>query len=128
MVGPWCAMFCTWSFELAAKDMGKDSPAFVKGSRYAYVPYIVSDARNNARGLKTVDVDAVVPGDLVCYDWQWNGEYDHIGIFEKWVGPSTFNAIEGNTSTSNNSNGGQVMRRSRTLGQQATVFVRVNEP
>ena len=33
-----------------------------------------------------------------------------------------------NTSTSNNSNGGQVMRRARTLGQQGTVVVRVVEP
>jgi hypothetical protein len=125
---PWCAIFATWSFELGATDIGEDSPSFVRGSRYAYVPYIVSDARGKAHDLKTVDPSSAQPGDLVCYDWQWNGEYDHVGIFEQWVGPSTFTAIEGNTSTSNNSNGGQVMRRTRTLGQQATVFVRVAEP
>ena len=125
---PWCAMFCTWSFELAADDLGTDSPSFVRGSRYAYVPYIVNDACDKDHGLKTIDPSAAKPGDVVCYDWQWNGEYDHVGIFEKWVGPSTFYAIEGNTSVSSDSNGGEVMRRTRTLGQQGTVFVRVAEP
>jgi hypothetical protein len=38
-----------------------------------------------------------------------------------------FTAVEGNTSTSDNSNGGQVMRRDRNKNQQGTVFVRVSE-
>src|SRR5215471_4088114 len=125
---PWCAIFETWSFELGAKDIGKDSPAFVRGSRYSYVPYIVSDARAGRNGLRTVDSDDLMPGDLVCYDWEWNGEYDHTGIFEKWGTGGNFYAIEGNTSTSNNSNGGQVMRRTRNAAGQGTVFVRVAEP
>jgi len=124
MVGPWCAMFVTWCFET---NKVRESPSFVKGSRYAYVPYIVSDARGGVNGLVTVGADEVQPGDLVCYDWGWDGEYDHIGIFEKWSG-SSFTAIEGNTSTSNQSNGGQVMRRTRNPSNQATVFVRVREP
>jgi CHAP domain-containing protein len=120
---PWCAMFCTWAYELASDGR---SPGFAKGSRYAYVPYIVSDARGNRGGLRTVGDPE--PGDLVCYDWDWNGEHDHVGLFEKWIGSREFNAIEGNTSTSSNSNGGQVMRRARSTGGQSTVFVRVEEP
>lgn len=120
MIGPWCAMFVTWCYETEG-----DSPAFVRGSRYAYVPYIVADARANRYGLKTTDDP--IPGDLVCFDWEGNGEYDHIGLFETWIsGTSQFHSIEGNTSTSDNSNGGQVMRRSRSRG--GTVFVRVTEP
>jgi len=122
MIGPWCAMFVTWSFET-----GGDSPSFAKGSYYAYVPYVVADARNKKRGLSTTDDP--IPGDLVCFDWDWNGEYDHIGIFEKWVdGRTAFSCIEGNTSGSNNSNGGEVMRRTRYRNSQGTVFVRVKEP
>src|SRR5215472_7177388 len=122
MVGPWCAMFCTWSFETKG-----DSPAFIKGQRYAYVPYVVADARSKKNGLQTTDDP--IPGDLVCFDWDFNGEYDHIGIFEKWTsGTQVFNCIEGNTSTSSNSNGGEVMRRSRNRSSQGTVFVRVKEP
>jgi len=119
--GPWCAMFATWSYEMVG-----DSPSFVKGSRWAYVPYIVSDARNNNYGL-SVTKDPI-PGDLVCYDWQGDGVFDHVGLFEKWVDSSNFTAIEGNTSTSNNSDGGEVMRRQRNIQGQTTVFVRVAEP
>jgi hypothetical protein len=128
MVGPWCAMFASWAFELAAKDIGKDSPSFARGSKYAYVPYVVADARANRNGLRTTDDP--IPGDLVCYDWQnLNDVYDHVGIFEKWiVGAGDFSAIEGNTSTSNDSNGGEVMRRTRNRTRQSTVFVRVSEP
>lgn len=115
---PWCAIFVTWCFEQAG-----DSPSFVKGSRYAYVPYVVADARAGRYGLTTTDDP--IPGDLVCYDWEGNGEYDHVGLFEEWIySTSEFTAIEGNTSTSSNSNGGQVMRRSRSRGSQPCVFVR----
>lgn len=118
---PWCAIFCTWSYEMSG-----DSPSFVKGSRYAYCPYVVSDARAGRYGLSTTDDP--IPGDLVVYDWSWDTVYDHIGIFEGWVGGGAFTAIEGNTSYSSNSNGGEVMRRERTKSDQGTVFVRVAEP
>lgn len=119
---PWCAMAATWAYE----HVPGGSPSFVKGSRYAYCPYIVADARGGKYGLKTTDDPS--PGDLVVYDWSYDTVYDHVGLFEKWVGPSTFQAIEGNTSTSNNSNGGEVMRRTRSLGDASIVFVRVAEP
>jgi|SRR5215831_4723828 len=120
MVGPWCAMFVTWCYETQG-----DSPGFVKGSRYAYVPYVVSDAQNNRYGLSVTS--SPIPGDLVCYDWD-GGDYDHIGLFENG-NSSSWSAIEGNTSTSNNSNGGEVMRRSRSRSQATKIcFVRVAEP
>ena len=123
MVGPWCAMFTSWCY-----DLENDSPSFLKGSYYAYVPYIVGDARSHVRGL-SVTGDPL-PGDLVCYDWGWDGEFDHVGLFEAWASGSgsTFTAIEGNTSLDNNSNGGEVMRRTRRVPDQNTVFVRVAEP
>ena len=122
---PWCAMFVTWAYEVGAGDVGSDSPSFVRGSRYAYVPYVIGDARARRYGLATTDDP--IPGDLACFDWHGDGEHDHIGLFEAWTsGTSTFDAIEGNTSTSDNSNGGQVMRRSRS--RSGVVFVRVEEP
>jgi len=123
MTGPWCAMFCTWSFETAG-----DSPSFKKGVNYAYVPYIVNDARSKRNGLSVTS--SPIPGDLVCYDWQRDGVFDHVGLFEKWQPGSTvsFQAIEGNTATGNDSDGGEVMRRTRSTQGQTTVFVRVAEP
>ena len=85
---PWCAMFVTWAYELGADELGADSPAFVRGSRYAYVPYIVGDARAGRYGLSTTDDP--IPGDVVCFDWELNGEHDHVGLFERWTsGTST---------------------------------------
>lgn len=125
--GPWCAMFVTWCFETNKRGQ---SPSFSRGVNYAYVPYVVADARAAKNGLRTLSTDEVIAGDLVCYDWEGvNGEYDHMGIFEQWiVGAGDFQAIEGNTSGSNNSNGGEVMRRQRNIAQQSTLFVRVAEP
>jgi hypothetical protein len=63
------------------------------------------------------------------YDWQNDGEYDHVGIVETSPDASgNFVAIEGNTSMSDNSNGGEVMRRERNIYAQGTVFVQVEEP
>jgi hypothetical protein len=114
LTGPWCAMFTTYSYVNAG------SKAFVKGSRYAYVPYIVADARAGRNGLQVIREPK--PGDVVCYDWD-GGVADHVGLFEKGTAAS-FTAIEGNTSLGNDSNGGEVMRRSRQ-GSQVEAFVRV---
>jgi hypothetical protein len=103
--------------------MAGGSPSFIQGQNYSYCPYVLSDARNGRNGLSIPS--SVIPGDLVLYDWGYDGTYDHIGIFEAWVGGSTFTALEGNTSTSDNSNGGEVMRRERSTTGQATTFVRV---
>ncbi len=121
---PWCAIFATYCYEIEAGG----SPSFVRGRSYAYVPYIVQDARNGRNGLRSVATP--VAGDLVCFDWNFDGTYDHVGIFEAWAGGSgsTFLAIEGNTGISNDSNGGEVMRRTRRIPDQGTVFVRVEEP
>jgi hypothetical protein len=116
---PWCAMaVCHW-FTIGAGG----SPSFARASRYAYVPYVVNDAKAKRYGLSVTTTP--IPGDLVCFDWERDGVPDHIGIFESGTA-SSFNAIEGNTSTSNQSNGGQVMRRAR--GGSGVTFVRVAEP
>jgi len=118
---PWCAMFCAYCFEVEAGG----SPSFVRGSRYSYVPYVVNDARGGRNGLSVTN--SPQPGDLVCFDWDRDGTFDHIGIFNSG-NSSRFQCVEGNTSTGNNSNGGQVMNRSRDPGQGTLVFVRVAEP
>jgi CHAP domain len=120
---PWCAIFCTYCYEVEAGG----SSSFIKGRKYAYVPYIVADARNKRNGLSVPN--SAMPGDLVCFDWRRDGTYDHVGLFERWTGPAPtqFSSIEGNTSTSSDSNGGQVMRRYRDTRSQGTVFVRVEE-
>jgi hypothetical protein len=118
---PWCAIFLTWSDQTGPTP----TKSFLRAQKYAYVPYIVSDARLGKNGLSVTS--SPQPGDLVCYDWSRDGEFDHIGVFEggnanNWI------AIEGNTSLANQSNGGEVMRRNRDKSQANVVFVRVQEP
>jgi hypothetical protein len=125
MVGPWCAMFVTYCYEHGARRIGKDSPSFLRGMRYAYVPYVLNDARNGRNGLSVTT--APEPGDLVIFDWDRDANPDHIGIFEKWVTSTQFSTREGNTSINSDSNGGEVMRRTRTA-DSSVVFVRVSEP
>jgi hypothetical protein len=125
MVGPWCAMFVTYCYEHGARRIGKDSPSFLRGMRYAYVPYILNDARNGRNGLAVTT--SPEPGDLAIFDWDRDANPDHIGIFEKWVAPRQFSSREGNTSIDSDSNGGEVMRRTRTA-DSSVVFVRVAEP
>jgi hypothetical protein len=121
---PWCAIFCTWADQTGQNPYSK---SFDKGNRWAYVPFVVDDARNGRNGLTVTS--SPKPGDLVCFDWGWDGEYDHIGLVLTSPDASgNFTTIEGNTSTSDNSNGGQVMQRTRNRNSQATVFVRVAEP
>ena len=54
------------------------------------------------------------PGDVVIYDFPGGGVTDHCGIVES-AAADTVTAIEGNTAVGNDSNGGMVMRRNRTL-------------
>lgn len=118
---PWCAMFLAYVFDHVAAG----SPSFKRGERYAYCPYVVDDALAGRNGLS--DTNSPIPGDLVVYDWD-GGLFDHIGLFQDGDA-SAWSAIEGNTSTSSNSNGGEVMRRSRRSSDAANVlFVRVDEP
>lgn len=120
LVGPWCAMFVTYCYHHSG------SKAFDKSkARWAYCPFMVSDARNARNGLKMVSKDEVKPGDVVLFDWQGDGTSDHVGLFEGWKKKgSTFTAIEGNTSLTDNSNGGEVMRRDRNV-KNVICFARV---
>jgi hypothetical protein len=122
---PWCAMFATFCFEVEAGG----SPSFVRGSKYAYVPYIVSDAGAARNGLTITS--SPKPGDLCCFDWGRDGTFDHVGLFENGT-PTAFTSVEGNTSAEgaagSQSNGGEVCRRNRGSGAASIVFVRVAEP
>lgn len=119
LVGPWCAMAASRAY------VESGSKAFARHRRYAYVPYIVADARAGRNFLSVTNHPE--PGDLVCYDWQGDGVADHVGLFEGWIAGAEgteFHAVEGNTAVGNDSNGGEVMRRNRRRSQvQAFVHV-----
>lgn len=121
MIGAWCAMFVTWCYVI-----GANSKAFVRGQRYAYVPYLEADARAGQNNL-TITRNPV-EGDPVCFDWDDDGISDHVGLFLYWIdrNAGSFHTIEGNTSGSNNSNGGEVMFRDRYISDVS--FKHTNQP
>lgn len=75
----------------------------------AYVPARVNTAR--ARGW-LVETGAARPGDMVTFDWQDDGEDDHIGCVES-TDATGVNTIEFNTSEYSWDDGGLVMRQHR---------------
>jgi hypothetical protein len=120
MTGPWCAMFVTYCF-VAAK-----SKSFVKGSRYAYCPYILTDAKAARNGLRVVPKNEARVGDIVLFDWNKDGTADHVGIVVRPPAKKNarFTTIEGNTSGTNPSDGGMVATMSRVTSD-VIAFVRV---
>ena len=98
----WCAVFIWWLFQQAGAP-----ELYFDGSKTAYVPTLI-----NWAGKKGLRVDDPQPGDLICFDFNANQKADHIGIREGWDGQYV-TTIDGNTGTTNEANGGCVMRRRR---------------
>ena len=103
---PWCAMFVSYCFYNA------DLPLPITTKKgFAYCPYGVKWFKDKQKLSQTPKV-----GDVVFYDWENDGISDHVGIVETVNADDSIIAIEGNTSVGNDSNGGQVMRRTRQRG------------
>lgn len=119
--GEWCAMFVSYCYVEGAK-----SQSFKADEYYAYVPYIVNDARAGRNNL-TIQASPL-QGDIVTYDWNHSGIGQHTGLFEKWEDEAagTFLAVEGNTGNIDRGGGGQVLRQNRTTAE-VLCFVRVHK-
>lgn len=119
MNGPWCAMFVTYCF-VEAK-----SKAFIKGSRYAYCPYMLNDAKYNRNGLRLITAKEAAPGDIVLFDFKKNGVAAHVGILNSMAAnKKKFTSVEGNTSGTNAADGGMVALMTRNVSD-VIGFVRV---
>ena len=101
---PWCATFVSYVFTLAGLSLG--NIGFSKG--FAGTRTALEQFRKTKR---TTFSPAI--GDLAFFDWDLNGNVEHVGIFHKWLDKNYFESIEGNTAIENNSNGGEVMIRKR---------------
>ena len=62
-------------------------------------------------------------GDIVLFDFNNNGTSDHIGIVVSVNSDGSITTVEGNTGSGNNTNGGQVQKRTR-YKSQVNYFVR----
>ena len=68
------------------------------------------------------DKSKIKAGDIVLFDWNSDGRFDHTGIFKEKISDTKFKSIEGNTSLKNDSNGGEVMERVRDF--KVAIFAR----
>lgn len=111
----WCGAFVSWCYDQAKMNLG----VIDYRNGYAGVPYAVNHI---SKWGKLVTVPQ--PGDIVFFDWQGDGKFDHTGLFVKDNGKGLFQSIEGNTAFANDSNGGMVMQRERNY--KNCIFVRPN--
>lgn len=97
----WCVAFIDW----VASKAGVALPIRTASC---------TELMNAAKKANMWVVRDFQPGDLVMFDWSGKQKTtQHIGIIEEVVPDGAIVTIEGNTSVSNNSNGGEVMRRTR---------------
>jgi len=112
---PWCAAFVSWCFDQAGINLGRID--VVKGYVGCH-----SAVTNVGKWGKLVTKPG--EGDVCFFDWQGDGHFDHTGLFVRDLGNGSFESIEGNTSGTNDSNGGEVMIRQRKY--KNCVFIRPN--
>ena len=98
---PWCMAFVQWLF----REGGIKPP-----SRTASCGTLMKAAQKKGQWV-TADYK---PGDILIYDFPGGAKTDHCGVCESFDG-KTVTAIEGNTSVTNASNGGEVRRMKRKV-------------
>ena len=100
---PWCMAFVWWVFREAGFNLKKTASCSTLTTAYKNAGQWVTE------GYK--------PGDIVMFDFSGKRtKTEHTGIVESVSADGrTLTTIEGNTSTSDNCNGGEVMRRTRNV-------------
>lgn len=117
----WCAIFVSWVYAHAGRPLQK--LGWLKGFASCTNGLSIFRQRNEITNTPQA-------GSIVFFDWNNDARIDHVGIFVKWISETkgTFETIEGNTSGTNQSNGGEVQRRTRTIkGKYKVVFVSPRE-
>ena len=103
---PWCMVFLWWLFHQAEAD-----GLFYGGKKTASCGTLMDYAKSHGQWV-TVGYQ---PGDIVIMDFPGNkARTDHCGIVVTALTDGV-RTIEGNTGVGNDSNGGEVMERTRPL-------------
>ena len=100
---PWCVVFAQWVFDQA----GMKLPV-----RTASCGALMRSAQSAGCWV----TKGYQPGDVVIYDFPGGAATDHCGIVES-VDGTYISAIEGNTSSTSDADGGAVERRARKFAQ-----------
>ena len=101
---PWCCAFVWWLF----KECGA-SEYFFGGEKTAHCATLLDYCKKNGTFSKTPKV-----GSIVFFQFDKDADPDHVGIVTGIQSDGKIVTVEGNTSTSNDANGGAVMERVRS--------------
>jgi hypothetical protein len=113
---PWCAMFVSWCYHHAGYPLG--NIGFTNGFCGCQTGF--------DHWKKTGEITTTpVKGDIVLFDWNGDMRYDHTGLFIEHHSDGYFKSVEGNTSASNQSNGGEVQVRIRKYAQAIFIHPRI---
>jgi peptidoglycan hydrolase-like protein with peptidoglycan-binding domain len=122
----WYGILCPWSMIFPCFCYAQaGSRAFQPGSRYAYAPYLLDDARRGHNFLSLTTTP--LRGDLALLDLDHDGVPDRLALFDGWGndGKEYFDAIEGDVGYEGNLDGeGAVARTKRVVGD-VHMFVHV---
>lgn len=102
---PWCCAFVWWVFKKANL-----SNLFYGGKKTASCITLYNYYKKAGQAVTNYKA-----GDIVFFNFNGGTKAQHVGIVEKVNSNGTLTTIEGNTGTSNQANGGAVMRRTRQL-------------
>lgn len=103
----WCCVFIWWLCKHAgAGEM------YYGGKKTASCTVLMNYYKREGKFSKTPRV-----GSFAFYNWGKGSTAKHIGLVTKINADGSFVAIEGNTAIGNDSNGGEVMERTRYMSQ-----------
>jgi hypothetical protein len=123
----WYGLLCPWSMLFPCFCYAQaGSRAFAPGSRYAYAPYLLEDARRGHNFLSlTLEP---LRGDLALLDADGDGQPDRLAFFDGWERehePDRFDAIEGDVGYEGELNGEGAVARTKRERAAAIAFVHV---
>ena len=110
---PWCMAFVQWVYSQAGAALPHQTASCGELLRWykKYHPECI--------------VDHPVAGDIVIFDLPGGSATDHAGLFVRFDGDMIL-TIDGNTGYTNNSNGGQVLKRKRDT-KYVAAYIHPNE-
>ncbi len=109
--GNYCNMFVYWLFN--ANGCASLFPLPATKYYRTYCPDSIKWCRKN---LAQIPPYLAMACDIIYFDWEPNGNPNHIGIVEERVSTSTIKTIEGNT------NGGIVARKNRSVKYVQAIY------
>ena len=112
---PWCVVFVWYLFKMLGA-----SKLFCNGKKIASCGVVMAEMAAQKLNYKSTPKK----GDLVIFDFSGkHTAHTHIGIVSEVLNSTEFKTIEGNTSSTNYTNGGYVLEQKRNINQ-VNCFIR----